>query len=61
MSQMKEQDQATARDLNEMDISYTLDRKFKVMMIKILPGLEKIVEDISETLNTEVRKNQSQI
>ena len=29
------------------------ESEFKVMIIKILTGLEKIVEDISETLNTE--------
>ena len=33
---MKEQNKAMARDLNETDISYMLDRKFKVMMTKIL-------------------------
>ena len=37
------------------------DRKFKAMIIKILIGLEKRVEDISETLNTEIKKNQSEI
>jgi len=29
------------------------DREFKVMVIKILMGLEKRVEDLSETLNEE--------
>jgi len=33
------------------------DREFKVMTMKILTGLEKRVEDISETLNTEIRNN----
>ena len=31
------------------------------MTIKIFTGLEKRVEDISETLNTEIKKNQSEI
>ena len=41
MSQMKEQDKTTARDLSEMEISNMPDREFKVMLIKILTGLEK--------------------
>ena len=32
------------------------DREFKVMIIKILNGLEKRVEDISETLNKRDKK-----
>ena len=37
-------------------------REFKVMIIKILTGLEKRVEDISETLNKEIKKkNQSEM
>ena len=36
MSQMKEQDKITARELNEMEISNMPDREFKVMVIKIL-------------------------
>ena len=47
MSQMKEQDNTTARDLSEMVISSMPDREFKVMVIKILTGLEKRMEDIS--------------
>ena len=56
MSQMKEQDQTTARDLSEMVISSMPDREFKVMVIKILTGLEKRMEDISETLTTEIEE-----
>ena len=40
-----------------MDISNMLGRKFKVMFIKILTGLEKRMEDSSETLNTLKRTN----
>ena len=32
------------------------DREFKIMIIKILTGLEKRVEDISKTLNKEIKK-----
>ena len=33
------------------------DREFKVIIIKILTGLDKRVEDMSETLNTNIRNN----
>ena len=33
---MKEQDEVIARELNEMEISNTPDREFKIMVIKIL-------------------------
>ena len=56
---MKEQDKATARDLSEMDISNMPNGVFKTIIIKILTRLEKRMEDISETLNTEKQKNQS--
>ena len=39
MSQMKE-DKITARELNETSLSKMSDREFKVMVIKILTGLE---------------------
>ena len=41
------------------DLRNMPDTEFKVMIIKILTGLEKRVEDISEILNTEIKKNQS--
>ena len=52
---MKEQGKAIARDLSETDVSNMCDREFKVMIIRILTELEKRVEDMSETLNTEIR------
>ena len=60
MSQMKT-GETTARDLSKMYISNMPDREVKVMIIKILIGLEKRVEDISETLNKEIKKNQSEM
>jgi len=33
------------------------DREFKVVIIKILTGLEKRLEDIRETLNKELENN----
>ena len=58
---MKEQDQITARDLSEMGVSNMPHREFKIMTIKILTGLEKRLEDTSETLNKEIKKNQSEM
>ena len=49
LSQMKEHDKITARDLNKTEINSMPDREFKVIIIKILIGLEKRVEDISKT------------
>ena len=40
-----EQDKITTTDLNEMKICNMPDMEFKVIMINILIGLEKRVED----------------
>ena len=48
---MKEKYQATVRNLTKTDVNNIPDREFKVVIIKILIGLEKRMEDISETLN----------
>ena len=50
MYQMKEQDKIKARQLNKMEINNMLDREFKVIVIKILTGLEKRVKGIGESL-----------
>ena len=39
-----------ARDLGKADVSNMLDGEFKAMIIRILTGLEKGVENISETI-----------
>ena len=49
LTQIKEQDKAMAREQSETDISNMHNREFKVMIIKILTGFEKRVEDIRET------------
>ena len=49
LSQMNEEDKATARDLSKRDISNMPDGEFKVMIISIFTGLEKRVEDMRET------------
>jgi len=43
-----------------MEINNMPDREFKVMIVKILTGLKKRVEDIGDTLK-EIKKNQSQL
>jgi len=48
---MKEQDKITAGDLTETDIRNISEGVFKAMIIRILTGLEKRVEDMTETLN----------
>lgn len=58
---MREQDKITERDLSEMEINNLPDGEFKVMFIKILNGLERRVENISDTLTTEMKKNQPDI
>lgn len=49
---MKEQDKAKAGDLSETDISHMHDREFEAVVIRILTGLEKRVEDLPKTVNT---------
>ena len=54
---MKEQDMATARDLSETNTRNMPNREFKVMIIKIVTGLEKRMEDMSETLKRDKGHN----
>ena len=37
------------------------DREFKVTITKILTGLEERVEDISEILSKQIKRNQSEM
>lgn len=53
---MKEKDKAMARDLSKTDINSMPAREFKATIIKILTGLEKRIENISETLTTEIEE-----
>ena len=54
---MKEENKATAGDLSETDINNMTPGEFKLMIIRIVTGLKKRVEDISETIATEIRNN----
>ena len=57
---MKEQDKAMARDRNGADVNNTPNGEFKTMIIRIFSGLEKRMEDISETLTTDIKKFKDQ-
>ena len=50
-----------ARDLSKTDLTNITNRKFKAMIIRILTGFEKKVEDMSETLKTKIRNNKAEI
>ena len=56
----KRWDKIIARALSKIEISNMSDREFKVMIIKTLTGLEKRVEDNSETLKKEIKKRTNQ-
>ena len=56
LSQMKEQNMTIVRDLTETDEGICL-MDIKAMIIRTLTVLEKRVEHMSETLNTEIRNN----
>ena len=58
MSQMKEQDKTSEKDLNEMEISNPPDKEFKVMVIKMLTELRRRVNKHSENLNKEFFSSQ---
>ena len=53
---MNKEDKATARDLSETDVSNVPGGELNAMILRILTGLEKRVEDTSETLNTKIKK-----
>lgn len=52
---MEEQDKAMARKQSETDISSMPNEEFKATIMRIITGLEKRREDISEILITEMK------
>ena len=54
---MEEQDKVMARDLSKIDINNMPDGNFTEIITRFITGLEKRVEDINETLNTEIKSN----
>jgi len=58
--QQKQQEAVpTARDLINTDISNMSDLEFRIMILNILAGLEKSMEDIKETLSGEIKELKS--
>ena len=51
MFQIKEQDEASEKDLNETDISDLLYKEFKIMIIKMLTKLRRTMDQQSENFN----------
>ena len=51
----------SATDLINMDISKMSELEFRIMIIKLLAGLEKSIKDTRESLNAEIKSNQSKI
>lgn len=58
---MKTMTNITARDVYETEIINMPDKEFKIMIINILTGHKKIMKDVSETLNREMKMNQSEM
>lgn len=61
--QLKEQDKMPKKLQNETEINSLPDKEFKVMVIKVLTGLERGVDKLREGFNQEVentKKNQSE-
>ena len=61
---MKEQDKASGKELNEMEISNLPDKEFKVIVIKMLTKLRRIMDEHSENFKKgtdNIKKNQSEM
>lgn len=59
----KEQEETSGKQQNETD-KQKPDKEFKVIIMKMLTGLEKIMKEISETFNKEtknIKKNESEL
>lgn len=56
---MKEQYKTMTRDPRKTDISNIPGGEYRAMIIKIFTGLQKRVEDITETINTEMRNGRN--
>ncbi|KAF0880766.1 LORF1 protein, partial [Crocuta crocuta] len=60
----KLQEEMTARELLKTDISNITEQKFRTIIIKLIAGLEKSMEDIGETMatnNMELKNSYSEL
>lgn len=53
MLQMKEQDETSEKELDEMEVTNQPDKECKVMVLKMFTGLEKREDELSENFNKE--------
>ena len=53
--QKKLQEVVTANELIKNDLSNIAENEFKVIVIKLIAGLEKSIEDSRESITTEIK------
>ena len=53
--QKKLQEVATANELNKNDLSNVTENEFKIIVIKLITGLEKSIEDSRESITAEIK------
>ena len=53
--QKKLQEVATANELIKNDLSNVTENEFKIIVIKLIAGLEKNIEDSRESITTEIK------
>ena len=53
--QKKLQEVAAANELTKNDLSNITENEFKIIVIKLIAGLEKSIEDSRESITTEIK------
>ena len=53
--QKKFQEVATANELIKNDLSNIMEQEFRIIVIKLIAGLEKSIEDSRESIATEIK------
>ena len=53
--QKKLQEAATANEMIKNDLSNITEQEFRIMVIKLIAGLEKSIEDSRESIATEIK------
>ena len=53
--QKKLQEVATANELIKTDLSNIMEQEFRIVVIKLIPGHEKSIEDSGESIATEIK------
>ena len=55
MSQMKRQDKTPEKQLNEVEIGKLPERKFRIMMVKMIQDLRKTMEKMQEMFTKDLK------